>query len=113
MLSAAAGASLCSLGGWFSPYAFTQVWLGSPLNCAEANCSVSQYEASGSLRKEQYMLRFRHGWRDRQGKQGQGGKRRHPSFKTSPTYDYVAFEVISLKGSNFPARLKLKRFKLN
>lgn len=63
MLSAAAGASLCSLGGWFSPYAFTQVWLGSPLNCAEANCSVSQYEASGSLRKEQYMLRFRHGWR--------------------------------------------------
>jgi hypothetical protein len=34
------------------------------------------------------------------------GNRRHPSFKTSPTYDYVAFEVISLKGCDFTSRFK-------
>lgn len=77
-------------------------------NSAEANCSVSQYEALGSLKKEQYMLRFWFGWREK-GQTGKGGvgKRRHPSFKTSPTYDdYVAFEVISLRGCNFTVRFK-------
>lgn len=67
---------------------------------------MSQYEALGSVRKEQYMLRFRYGWREKWSKQGQERERRHPSFKTSTTYVYVAFEVISLKGCNFTARFK-------
>lgn len=39
----------------------------------------------------------------------QGGKKRHPSFITSSIYDYVAFEVTSLKGDNLQPGSKIKQ----
>lgn len=55
------------------------------------------------------MFRFRHGWREGGEGQSQGGKKRHPSFITSSIYDYVAFEVTSLKGDNLQPGSKIKQ----
>lgn len=55
------------------------------------------------------MFRFWHGWRERGVGRSQGGKKRHPSFITSSIYDYVAFEVTSLKGDNLQPGSKIKQ----